>query len=121
MSTSYWIFIHVLGVMLLTGTLGALVMHLGRGGDRGFEQRKLIAILHGVSLLFLLLSGVAVIRMSPLLSVGPWLYGKLIIWLFLGMSPTLLFRKIIPVPVAIVLFIFAFALAAGLGIFSFAS
>ena len=80
------LFLHISGLVLLTLSLGGML--LARLGD--FQERpKMLTVLHGVGLLFLLVAGFG---MAARLDIGfpfpVWLWIKLVIWLLLGAFPS---------------------------------
>lgn len=84
--------LHIAGVLALFASLGATLL----AGDN--KHRKGQAILHGISLLVVLLVGFALLKKPP---VGQyWWVAKLVIWLFIGAAPALAKRKVLP-PVAV--------------------
>lgn len=71
-------------------------------------------MLHGISLVFVLLIGFALLKQPP--AGQYWWIGKLALWLFIGAAPALSKRKVLPGPVVLVLCIAAGAAAAWLGL-----
>lgn len=98
--------LHIAGVIALFSSLGAVM--LGGSGKKG------ASILHGVSLLFVLLIGFAMLGKPPM--NHSWWMIKLGLWLFIGAAPALSKRKVLPAPVVLVLCIAAAACAAWLGL-----
>lgn len=98
--------LHLAGVIGLFTSLGATL--LGGSGKKG------ASILHGISLLFILLIGFAMLKKPPL--GQSWWMIKLGLWLFLGAAPVLAKRKVLPSCVVLVLCIAAAVTAAWLGL-----
>ncbi len=98
--------LHIAGVIGLFTSLGATL--LGGSGKKG------ASILHGVSLLFILLIGFAMLKKPPMGEF--WWMVKLGLWLFLGAAPVLAKRKVLPSSVVLVLSIAAAVAAAWLGL-----
>ena len=98
--------LHVAGVIGLFPSLGATLL-AGSG-------KKSASILHGISLLLILLVGFAMLKKPPM-DQGWWMV-KLGLWLFIGAAPALAKRKIMPAPVVLGLSIAAAALAGWLGL-----
>ncbi len=98
--------LHLAGAFALFASLGATF--LGGAGRKG------AAILHGVSLLFILLVGFAMLKKPPM--GQSWWMIKTGLWLFLGLAPVLAKRKVLPAPVVLILSIAAAALAGWLGL-----
>ncbi len=97
--------LHLVGAFALFTSLGAILL-----GDSG---RKGASMLHGISLLLVLLMGFAMLG-KPVLAA--WWLIKLALWLFLGAAPVLAKRKLLPAPVVMGLCLVAAFLAAWLGL-----
>ena len=93
--------LHIAGALGLFTSLGATL--LGGSGKKG------ASILHGVSLVLILLIGFAMLKKPPMGQY--WWMIKLGLWLFLGAAPVLSKRKVLPAPVVLVLCIAAGACA----------
>lgn len=98
--------LHLAGVFALFASLGATL--LGGSGKKG------ASILHGVSLLLILLIGFAMLKKPPMDQF--WWMIKIGLWLFLGVAPVLAKRKVLPTAVVLALSITAAAGAAWLGL-----
>lgn len=98
--------LHIAGVLGLFTSLGATL--LGGSGKKG------ASILHGVSLLFILLIGFAMLKKPPMGQY--WWMIKLGLWLFIGAAPALAKRKVLPSSVVLILCVAAAATAAWLGL-----
>lgn len=98
--------LHVSAVMALFSSLGAVIL--------GESRRKGATILHGISLILVLLIGFAMLQKPP--AGVYWWQVKLLLWLFIGAAPALSRRKLVPAPVVLALCIAAGAAAAWLGI-----
>ncbi len=98
--------LHLAGAFGLFTSLGASLL-AGSG-------RKAAAMLHGVSLLLILLVGFAMLKKPPM--DQSWWMIKLGLWLFIGMAPVLAKRRVLPAPVVLVLTIAAACAAAWLGL-----
>lgn len=98
--------LHLAGLIGLFTSLGATLL-AGSG-------KKAASILHGISLLLILLAGFAMLGKPP---VGQsWWIIKLGLWLFIGAAPALAKRKVLPAPVVLALCIAAACSAAWLGL-----
>lgn len=97
--------LHLAGVIALFTSLGATF--LAGSGKKG------AAALHGISLIFILLVGFAMLKKPPMDEY--WWMVKLGLWLFLGVAPALVKKKILPGWMALVLSIAAGTWAAWLG------
>jgi hypothetical protein len=100
--------LHLFGVIALFTSLGVILAECSE------RCRKRASIIHGVSLLILLLVGFALLRKPPL--DQQWWMVKLVLWLFLGVVPVLAKRKLAPPPVLLFGSILAGVLAAWLAI-----
>lgn len=98
--------LHLAGAFALFSSLGAVM--IGGSGKKG------ASILHGVSLLFILLVGFAMLKKPPM--GQSWWMIKLGLWLFIGAAPALSKRKVLPAPVVLALCIAAAVCAAWLGL-----
>lgn len=97
--------LHLAGVIGLFTSLGATM--LGGYGKKG------ASILHGVSLLLILIVGFAMLQKPPMGQY--WWMVKLGLWLFIGVAPALSKRKVLPSYVVLSLCIAAGVAAAWLG------
>lgn len=77
--------LHLAGVFALFASLGATLL--------GGSNRKSASMLHGVSLLIILLVGFAMLKKPPMDQY--WWMAKLGIWLFIGVAPVLAKKKIL--------------------------
>ena len=98
--------LHIAGALGLFTSLGATL--LGGSGKKG------AAILHGVSLILILMVGFAMLKKPPM--GQSWWMIKLGLWLFIGAAPALAKRKVLPSPVVLILCISAAIAAAWLGL-----
>ncbi len=78
--------VHVAGVLALFTALGATLL-AGSGKKSG-------SILHGISLVVILLAGFAMLKKPPMDQY--WWMAKLGLWLFIGAAPALVKRKVLP-------------------------
>lgn len=98
--------LHLSGVIALFTSLGATL--LGGSGKKG------ASILHGTSLLLILLIGFAMLGKPPMEKY--WWTAKLGLWLFLGLAPVLAKRKVLPTSIVLIMSIAAAVTAAWLGL-----
>jgi hypothetical protein len=78
--------IHILGVLFVFASLGALMLASREGVERG-NGRKLAGITHGIALLVVLAAGFGTLARLGLANPGAWpawVWIKLTIWLVLG-------------------------------------
>lgn len=99
--------IHIAGALGVFTAMGAILM--------GAQEscRKCASMLHGISLLLLLLAGFALLEKPPM-HLHFWKV-KLVLWLFLGVAPVLARKKTLPTPVLLLLTLGAGVLAAYMG------
>ena len=98
--------LHLAGVFALFASLGATTL--------AGSSKKATSILHGVSLVFILLVGFAMLKKPPMDQY--WWMAKLGIWLFIGLAPALSKKKVLPPLVVFTLTLLAAAAAAYLGL-----
>ena len=98
--------LHLGGVFGLFTSLGATL--LAGSGKKG------ASILHGISLLLILVVGFAILKKPPM--DKSWWMIKLGLWLFIGAAPVLARRKVLPSSVVLVLCLAAAVAAAWLGL-----
>jgi hypothetical protein len=100
--------LHLAGAFGVFSALGAIAL----GAHE--SQRKVASILHGISLLLLLLVGFALLRKPPM-ELHYWKI-KIVLWLFLGVAPVLSRRKVLPGYALLLLTLAIGILAAYLGL-----
>ncbi len=98
--------LHLAGVIGLFTSLGATL--LAGSGKKG------ASILHGISLVLILLVGFAMLKKPPMHQY--WWMVKLGLWLFLGLAPALAKRKVLPSGVVLAMCLAAGVTAAWLGL-----
>jgi hypothetical protein len=86
MSYEIYKIIHILGIGLVTMSLGGILIARGNGILKNDNNcRKLIGITHGLGLLFLLVSGFGMLaRLGFTSGLPSWAWIKLIIWFTFG-------------------------------------
>ena len=98
--------LHIAAALALFTSLGATLL--------AGSNKKTATILHGVSLLGILLVGFAILGKPPM--GQSWWMIKLGLWCFLGFAPVLAKRKVLAAPLVLVLCLAAAATAAWLGL-----
>jgi len=86
---------HIIGIMLIFLGLGGMVFAAYAGfGPAKKQLRRAAALCHGIGLLFILVSGIAMLSSLGLLHGDPpgWVKAKFFIWLLLGGSISLAAR-----------------------------
>ena len=90
MSYEIYKVIHFFAIICLFLATGAL---LSFSGEK--KQKKRIMILHGLAVLILLVSGFGLIARLKMHSFPPWIWGKIGVWLILGvLVPFLIAYKV---------------------------
>jgi hypothetical protein len=106
--------------LLLTGHIvGAVGVFAGLGmlcAATDERTRKLGSMLHGISLVLLLLVGLHMLLTAGLVKTGGWWHTKVVIWLLLGAAPVLVKRKVMPPGVVLGFCLLLGAVAAFLGL-----
>lgn len=105
---------NILKIIHLAGALGVFTAMGAIALGAQDANRKLATMLHGISLLLLLLAGFAILRKPPM-ELHYWKV-KVLLWLFLGVAPVLARRKLMPGTVLVLLTLAAGILAAYLGV-----
>ena len=100
--------LHLLGVLGLFTSIGIIL------SECSDKCRRRATMMHGLSLLLLLLLGFAILKKPPM--DQHWWQAKLGVWLFLGAVPVLGKRRLAPAPVLLFGSILAGVLAAWLAI-----
>lgn len=98
--------LHLLGVFALFASLGASLLASARG--------KFASVLHGISLVLILLVGFAMLRKPPM--DQSWWMVKLALWLFIGLAPLLAKRQLLPGAAVFALTLAAAAVSSWLGL-----
>ena len=98
--------LHIAGVVALFSSLGATML--------GGSNKKGASILHGISLVLILLVGFAMLEKPPMDKY--WWMIKIGLWLFIGAAPVLAKRKVLPAPAVLTLCLIAAVAAAWLGL-----
>ena len=101
--------IHVVAGFGVIAALGAICL-----GPKA-EHAKFASILHGVSLVVLLLVGLHMLFSRDLVGTGGWWHTKLLLWVALGVAPVLAKKKVMPAGALLGLVLATGALAAYLG------
>lgn len=90
MSYTFYKILHLLSVLALFLALGG---RLFSHPENTLYKKKLM-ILHGVAAFFLLVSGFGLLaRLGMFHNLPAWAWGKIVIWLILGLGLPLLLKK----------------------------
>ncbi|MEY3395965.1 MAG: hypothetical protein RL346_2202 [Verrucomicrobiota bacterium] len=77
---------HLAGVFVLFASLGATLL--------GGTHQKSTSILHGISMLLILVAGFALLKKPPMGEY--WWMAKFGLWVFIGIAPLLAKKNILP-------------------------
>jgi asparagine N-glycosylation enzyme membrane subunit Stt3 len=99
--------LHIASAFALFSALGAII-------TGSSSCKKCASMLHGISLLLILLIGFAMLKKPPM--DQHWWQVKLLMWLFLGLAPVLSKRNILPKSVVFCLCIAAAGVASWMGL-----
>ncbi|MBK7596943.1 MAG: hypothetical protein IPJ11_17470 [Gemmatimonadetes bacterium] len=97
LSREFYNVVHLVGVVALMAALGGVALHAmngGRGADN--HSRRFISILHGTGAFLILLGGfgmLARIGVSHGANFPPWLWVKVMVWIFLAAAPFLPYQR----------------------------
>ena len=76
--------VHLVGIMMIFLSLGAVVMRSIVGEPATAAFRRQVAITHGSGLLLALIGGFGALARMGMSSLPGWIYGKLVIWFVLA-------------------------------------
>ena len=100
--------IHLAGALGVFTAIGAIFL------GASDQHKKAASMLHGISLVLLLLLGFAMLKKPPM--DQQWWMVKVVIWLFLGAAPALAKRKVLPAPALLGICLAGGVIAAYLGL-----
>jgi hypothetical protein len=89
--------LHLLGVLLVFLSMGAVTFHVAGGGTKATNpHRALLGATHGLGVLIVLIAGFGLLARlglgGPAAPVPLWAWMKLGIWLVFGLGMTLVYR-----------------------------
>lgn len=87
--------LHLVGIFFVFAALGGLTLR-ARSQPETARTRKLAGITHGIALLLVLVSGfglLARLNVTHAWIFPPWIWGKILVWLLLGVATALVKRK----------------------------
>lgn len=88
--------LHILGIVLVFMSIGALAFHGANGGTKETNKvRGLIMSSHGIGLLLIVVAGFGMLARTRSMAAGlpGWLHPKLLIWVLVAAAPMILNRK----------------------------
>ena len=81
-------------IFLLLMNLGGAAIHLMSGGTKDYSPRKVLAMMSGIALLLIAVTGFMLAKhLYPDMPLHSWVYGKILVWLYLGGIIALIHRK----------------------------
>lgn len=84
MSYEFYKLLHLLSVLFLFTALGSLLV---RATDAGGGVKRLASIVHGVSLVLILVAGFGLMARLGLTEGLPgWVIAKIVVWLLIGLA-----------------------------------
>jgi hypothetical protein len=91
MSYQFYKVLHILGLVLAAGAIGAVILQMQLSAEKVFPKKKFVMIAHGIGMLFLLVAGFGLMARTGIATGGwpPWIHAKLLAWFLVGASPTL--------------------------------
>ncbi len=93
-SYEFYKVLHLTGLVLLFSGLVALLTVKVVKVEFGGSAKKFAFITHGIGLFFILLSGFGLLaRLNLVRDLPNWIYVKLAIWLYFGLTIALIKRK----------------------------
>ena len=95
MSYQFYKVVHIIGIVCIFSSLGAILLNSLIDGERKFKNRKWVMIIHGVGMLVTLTGGFGLMARLNMMGDGwpGWIHAKLTIWLFLGLVVAIIPRK----------------------------
>ncbi len=111
MSLPFYHIIHLIAVMALFAGTGAALASADHGATRKFG-----AILRGVALLLLIVTGFGLLaKLDIMKSMPVWVWLKLAIWMIAAVLPVFVKRKLLPATTAVFIALALGGVAAWLG------
>jgi hypothetical protein len=93
-SVSIYKVVHLLGIMLVFTAVGGVVAHAAGGGTKDSNTfRKQLAMAHGIGLLLAFVTGFGLLARTGTSMAEGWVWGKVLIWLFMGVATVLPYRS----------------------------
>jgi hypothetical protein len=118
MTMAFYQLVHLIGIFALLASLCGLAGMTLTHKNIPKEWRKIFAMAHGVSLMFILISGFGLLARLGIITRPPiWVLLKILIWIGLGAGFALLKRQSKHAAKLIVVFVLLATLAAYLAIF----
>lgn len=93
MSYQIFLIVHLIGAFFVVFSLGGSLLQAIVSGDKNYEFKKAIGIIHGVGLLLLFVAGFGLIGKVGYSPIPFWIWIKMAIWVFFGVVSALAFRS----------------------------
>lgn len=94
MSYEFYKILHLIGLVLLFSGLVSLLTLRVVGAEVNGPAKKFAFLTHGIGLFLILLSGFGLLaRLGLVRELPGWIYVKLVIWLYFGLTIALIKRK----------------------------
>ncbi len=86
-------FLHLAGILVLFVTAGGVALYAANGGTKeGNTARAWVSVLHGLSLVVILVSGFGLVARIES-GFAPWVWAKFALWFVLGSFALLPLRR----------------------------
>ncbi|MCB0411420.1 MAG: hypothetical protein KDD22_02770 [Bdellovibrionales bacterium] len=93
MSYEFYKVLHLVGVLGIFLSLGALTLHIMNSGEKKFSHRRWVMITHGIGMLLVFVAGFGLMARLNIMGSWPgWIWTKLGFWLVLGVAPAFILR-----------------------------
>ena len=93
MSYSAYKLIHIIGILFLFTTAGGVALYVANGGTKANNvARKWVAVIHGLTLVIILVSGFGLVATIGTGFAG-WVWAKFLLWFLIGSFALLPLRK----------------------------
>lgn len=94
MSYQFYKVLHIIGLVLAAGGVGAIILQMQLSTERNFPKKKWALAVHGVGMLLIFVAGFGLMARTGM--VGQdwpfWLNLKMGIWIFFAAAPSLAMR-----------------------------
>ena len=93
MSYAFYNWLHVLSLIAIFASLGAITIYTATGGLKAeLKQRRMLALTHGFGMVGALVAGFGLMARAGISFGDPWVYTKLFLWLVVGVYPAFVWR-----------------------------
>ncbi len=117
-SLEFYRWLHVVCLLMILAGLAGLLASRLNGATPTKKTDRALALIHGFGMLGMLVAGFGAMARLGFMTAWPWwIYAKLVIWFFMGVSMTLAKRKASWGAMLLILWIAVAAVGAYLGIY----